>query len=1055
MDKMQSKIISILKERYNNLIKYTTDDKVISFFRGKTSGSPESLKYNDSLWEKVTLPYEWDTSEDVWFRKKIVVPREIKGISIKGSKLEICGPDYFAGSIMTSTHGELYIDGKKIFEERNWTDLRYRNEVSDKVNVGEVHSIVLHFFKREDYVDLYPRRLSVLETHYSYLDDIAFEIESFIEEINFAQSLPGTSDILTEIFNELEIEELENIEISKLLDLLDYLRNKLSFLKPLAKKREVHLIGHAHIDLNWLWEMDETEEICRNTFNTVIKLMEKYPDLCFSQSQAFIYKLVEEKYPDLFEEIKKRVAEGRWEITASSWVELDLNMANGEAIIRQILYAKKYIKEKFNFEPEVFWSPDTYGHPWTIPQILKKSGLNYYYFMRSSKKEYDLFRWKGPDGSEVVAFNSNYLGKIDTHSLCELVKYTGKIQHTNTSMYVYGIGDHGGGPTVEDINVATKLESRSLFPKLMFSTAHNYFKIVSRQKNIDIPIIEDEFNTIQDGTYTTHWDTKIHNRNCERLMLETEILGALAMILYLKYPDLEDLWKITLFNQFHDILPGEAIKPSYNFSNAQAEKVEKITKDEICNIIKHFSGKVKINSQGIPFIVFNCLSWERTDVVKIKLPRIFPKNPSIKDEDGNIYPVQILDDEMVFIAEGVPSLGYKVFYLIERSADDTLIMTDPLVLENEFFILKVDDETGIISYLYDKKNDKVVMKKRRDEGLNAENAFPMKIKNLEPNIPLTAVMMNNMLQVLFEEAHPLSAEVIGPISKIINLIKKPDIEILSKGPVAGIIRIKNKFNKSTIIQDVTVYRKLERIDFNTYINWQEKSGPNIEAPMLKASFTPILGSTKAIFEIPFGSIERVADGREFPALNWVDISDKGYGLSILSDTKYGFDIKGNTICITLIRTSSEADPDPDRGEHSFTYSAYPHKGDFKVADSVRKGYEINHKLIAYFMEETGGNDLPIKKSFIGIDSPEVILTCFKKAENSDDLILRVYESKGKKVKTTVSFGFDIKKIQEVDLIENPINGKDIIFDKDLTFTIDPFEIKTFRLKFKKTLNIKF
>lgn len=218
--------------------------------------------------------------------------------------------------------------------------------------------------------------------------------------------------------------------------------------------------------------------------------------------------------------------------------------------------------------------------------------------------------------------------------------------------------------------------------------------------------------------------------------------------------------------------------------------------------------------------------------------------------------------------------------------------------------------------------------------------------------------------------------------------------------------------------------------------------------MLKASFTPILGNTKATFEIPFGNIERVADGREFPALNWVDVSDEEYGLTILSDTKYGFDVKGNTIRVTLIRTSHDPDPDPDRGTHNFTYSLYPHKGDFKGEDIiVRKGYELNHRFIASYIKTSNDSfTLAETKSFVSIDSPNVILTCFKKAENNDGLVLRIYESKGRRVKTTIRLGFGVEKVEEVDLIERPVEDTNFLFKNNkLAFKIDPFEIKTFLL----------
>ena len=548
---------SILKKKIKNFSKYPKEYEKIRFINGKIPGNPGKLDYNDSGWDIVTLPYKWNIDKDVWFRKKIIVPEKIKGIAIIDSKLEVGGySNLFANVIIAE--GELFIDGQKIFKENNWTDFRYRNLISSKVVPGEEHIVAFHFAQRKPYMDYYPRGLNAIEFHYSKIDDIIFEIESFIAEIEFSQILTNGKEIVDKILEEVEFDKLKNMPIKELLKLIDHIREKISVLRPLAKEYIINLIGHAHIDMNWLWEMDETTDVCKNTLSTALKLMNDFPNFCFSQSQAFIYALLEKKMPTIFKKIKKKVNEGNWEITASSWVELDLNMVNGESIIRQILYAKKYIMEKFNTEPKVFWSPDTFGHPFTLPQILKKCGVDYYYFTRASKKEIDLFWWEGIDGSRVLAFNSFYAGNLNSDILTETSHYYKKSMNIKETMYVYGIGDHGGGPTYEDLRFIEKLREKSVFPKLKFSTIHNYFDTISKQ-DIDIPIEKDEFNPIFDGCYTTHWDTKLHNRMCERLLLAAETLSAVAGILGSSYTSLEEPWKITLFNQFHDILPGSAI----------------------------------------------------------------------------------------------------------------------------------------------------------------------------------------------------------------------------------------------------------------------------------------------------------------------------------------------------------------------------------------------------------------------------------------------------------------------------------------------------------------
>jgi alpha-mannosidase len=316
---------------------------------------------------------------------------------------------------------------------------------------------------------------------------------------------------------------------------------------------------------------------------------------------------------------------------------------------------------------------------------------------------------------------------------------------------------------------------------------------------------------------------------------------------------------------------------------------------------------------------------------------------------------------------------------------------------------------------------------------------------IESVIPTTRLVRNNDLQVHLEEPHGMSAWVIGPVRQISSLVEGAEIEVVATGPVMGAIRVRKRYNSSVITQDITLYRGVDRVDFNTTIEWGEKAGPKELSPMLKASFTPSLGRTKATYEIPYGSIERNADGREVPALQWADLSDEEYGISILTDTKYGFDAKGNTIRITLIRTSYEPDPDPDRGAHSFTYSLYPHPKGWKQAHSERKGYELNHPLRCAWCEG-GGGSLPQSKSFIDVKAKSAVMTCVKKEEGGDGIIVRFYESKGKECVVKVDFGFDVKHAEETDIIERTMKTSHTdVKGSVMTFSLKPYEIKTFRV----------
>ncbi len=1043
-------LVNILKKRLSDAITYRKLEAV-KYFEGSLEKDLKKIALDNKRWEEVKLPHQINDETESWIAKNIKVPEEIHGIKINGSEMTINGAGFLGDQIIIAK-AELFIDNKKIISEENYVDLRYRYQISPDVSPDDEYIFLLHIINKKGFEDLHSR-IPAFEIRYSLMEDVIFELESFINELDFGLSLKGAEKVIGEAIAGIDINKFNAISLYDVLGEIEEIRSKLVSLKDSAKNFKIHMIGHAHIDMTWLWPIEETfNNVCPNTFNTVNKLMEDYPEFKFSQSQAFLYKKMEDKYPYIFQNIKKRVNEGKWDITASTWVEFDPTMVSGESIVRQILYAKLYIKEKFGFDTEVCWMPDNFGHPWTLPQILKKSGLNYYYFMRSSRKGFDLFLWESPDGSRVIAFNSAYMGNVDPKTLIQLAKYNKEDKNIDISMFVYGIGDHGGGPTKEDIKIINKLNNKNIYPKLKFSTAHEYFKDIENNYK-DLPVLRDEPGLGFDGCYTIHSDLKIHNRLCERFLLDAEKMGTISAILGGEYPDLEENWKGTLFNQFHDLLPGCSIKSAYDYTNKEAEIIEKEALDSINRSILHISDNIRTKGKGIPIIVFNTLAWQRDDVVKINLLDKTSERIVINDDSGKTYPAQVIDGQLIFIAEGVPSLGYKTFYICEGEYGGDYILDNDLKLENEYFLLKIDKNSGTISYLYDKREKKIVMRDRIDEGIVPEHTFPFNLQASEMsdlNFPVTRVVMNNLLQALYEEKHPMPDSVIGPISKIENLLKNTEVEVLAAGPVIGSVRIKKKFNRSVIIQDISLYRKISRIDIETYIDWKENSKPDSPDPMLKASYTPLLKKTKAYFEIPFGSIERVADGREFPALNWIDISDEDYGLSILSDTKYGFDVKGNTVRITLIRNSNEPDPDPDIGEQRFIYSLYPHKGDWKTSNTPRKGLELNHRLISSYINNSKENitsPLPSEKTYVSVDKTNVIISCFKKAEKDDDLIVRLYETKGIIIKTYIDLGFNIIDAHEVNLIEEKVDNPELeIRNNKIGFKLNPYEIKTLKIK---------
>ncbi|HYA21950.1 MAG TPA: glycoside hydrolase family 38 C-terminal domain-containing protein, partial [Thermoproteota archaeon] len=870
--------------------------------------------FDDTGWESRTLPIAWDpTHGDCWLRFKLVVPDRVSGIDVAGSKIEI------ASGIMT-VGAEVFVDGDLVLKEGYWTDFRGpRIILTQKAVPGDTHVVAIRAFNLLPISKGAKAGIPRIDLAYESVERIAFEIDSFCEELDFATILPKGKNLVKRVSREFDSDAIAKGS-EPLLREIEAARSKLSVLTKYAKQFKVHLIAHSHIDMNWLWPWQDTFRVVQRDFSTITSLMDRYPDLHFSHSQVATYKATEDSDPELFERVKQKVKSGNWDVTAATWVEADLNMGGTEAMVRQILYAKRYIEEKLGFESRVCWEPDTFGHPATLPQILRQGNLPYYYHMRCGKG-YPMYWWEGPDGSKVLAFNSVYNNTVTPANLVQVAKEFYRTYGLRTSMFVYGVGDHGGGPTVEDINAAHLIQAKPTLPDATLSSTHSYFDEISKQKP-KLPTVKGELNFIFDGCYTTHGDIKRYNRKCERLLVDAEKLSAMAGLSPKK--ELLEAWRKMLFNQFHDILDGSAVGETYVHAAETAQQVietaDGITRDSVSKIAQ----SVKLSSSGLPIIVFNTLSWDRKDVVRVKVAKdLIPGHPHVVDAQGRESAVQVDGGTLIFIAE-VPSLGYNTYYLSEGEQGDRALVSDKLVLENDTLRAELDGKSGAVKGLYDKQNGRLVIKSPREEA--------------------TMSVMSNLLQVLYEAPVGMSAWVIGQISRIENLLEGARIEILDRGPVRARVRVTHEHGRSKIVQDTTIYSGIPRIDFQTSIDWGEIGNEETEAPMLKASFTPLLGATQATFEVPFGHVIRPADGREVPALRWIDLSDNTYGVSLLNDSKYGFDVSGNTMRITLVRSGYNPDPTPDLGKHEILYSLYPHKGDWKKGMVFRRGYEINHPL---------------------------------------------------------------------------------------------------------------
>lgn len=973
----------------------------------------ENPNFDDSSWKTVDPEFDWGPAEVCWFRKTITIPESIGGIPIAG------GAVYFVAGIDDS--GTCYVNGKKM-QEFEWDKCRVL--LTENAIPGEKFLIAIRGINGPGGGRIMFARLDsqILEDWRNKTSAVQSDItiaKQLIELEKDAQKKQLYTELLAKANDAIDVDAILNKDLDAFTKSLEQFYSILEPMQQDIKEYTAHLIGHAHIDMNWLWLWPETIDVCKNTFSTMLNLLNTYPDFRFSQSQASTYIIMEQLYPEIFKQIQEKVKEGKWEITGGTWVEGDMNMASGESITRQLMYARRYFKEKFNVESEIAWEPDTFGHAWSVPQILAKSGIKYYYFCRCGKDQ-RVFWWQSPDGSRVLAYNFGWYSDTINDRIYNYPFEIARRYGVKDGMSVYGVGDHGGGPTIKDIEKAKELQRRELFPTVKFNFARDFYETLLSKKT-DWPTIDDELNFVFQGCYTSHSDIKKMNRISESLLPEAEAFSALAMMYGYKYPqsDFVEAWRNTCFNQFHDIFDGTAIHGSYEHSRELFEDATKRANNALDSSLKIIERNIDTNGNGIPVVVFNQLSWNRDDVVTVDIPASLQgKNITVKDSNGKSMPSQVVDGRVSFTAKSVPSLGYKTFYLTGNTKSTQTVMPTDYIIENEFLTVSVDPTSGTITSIYDKKAKKEVV-------ANGGNA--------------------SLLQILMESPHGMSAWDIGKITKTIDLNKAESVKMLENGKQRKVIRVTHKFNNSSFSQDITLYAGVPRIDIKFTADWQEKGGPDVDAPFLKVAFPVDVTDGKACFEIPFASIERPANGDEVPSQKWMDLSGENYGVSILNDCKYGHDINGNRMRLSLLRSSYEPDPIPDVGQHSVTYSIYPHQGDWRKADTVRRGYELNNPLIPIISTNHDG-DLPSSHSYLRIDSPNLVVTALKKAEDSNDMILRFYECKGEPGKAKITFGMNVKSIQETDLVERPgDNPIQQITGNSCMVQFGKWEIKAFKL----------
>jgi alpha-mannosidase len=788
------------------------------------------------------------------------------------------------------------------------------------------------------------------------------------------------------------------------------------------------MIGNAHIDPVWLWQWQEGFHEVKASFRSALDRMKEYPDFTFVASSAAFYEWVEGSDPAMFAEIQQRVKEGRWGIVGGWWVEPDCNIPAGESFVRHGLYAQRYFKEKFGVIARTGFNVDSFGHAGTLPQILKKSGLDYYVFLRPMPHEKGLpsrlFWWQSDDGSHVLAFRIpfEYLSwgkEVETHARRSADEMKEPIDEF---MCFFGVGNHGGGPTIDNIESIHRLNADPDFPaRLACSTPEAFFQ-VAETKGWSLSIVQSELQHHASGCYAAHSGIKRWNRLAENRLLAAEKLSVVAAICGASTSRLSAgtsyeftrAWKDVLFNQFHDIMAGTSLEAAYDDARDAYGEALAIAGRALNEATQSIAWKIGIQpEEGVrPLVVFNPLTWPVTATIEIESSRLKPYNVLV-DESGNVIPHQGMQstttagrERLCFTAD-LPALGYRTYrlYLSSNTVQDyethvTLQASDN-VLEGERFRLEFDLATGCITSLRDKRAEV--------EVFSGPAALP----------------------VVLDDTADTWGHNVFKWDKVDGTFQTEAIRLVEHGPVKSVIRVTSRYGSSRLIQDFAMYPNREQIDVSVMVDWHE------QLKMLKLRFPVNVKFMKITHEIPYGHTERFANGEEEPVQSWVDVSgisrdrEIPYGFSLLNDGKYSLDVNVRDIGLTVLRSPAYAhhipavlEPDGhyafiDQGIQRFRYTIFPHAGSWENASTVRRAAELNQPPVALFATFHPEGTLPLSDSFITVEPENVMVTVLKQAEDGDGLVLRAFETSGALTRASIRLP-KLERVIETDFGANEI-----------------------------------
>lgn len=777
-----------------------------------------------------------------------------------------------------------------------------------------------------------------------------------------------------------------------------------------SSELKVAAVGHAHIDTGWLWPVKETIRKCARTFTTQLDLIERYPDYVFGASMPQHYQFMKDFYPSIFKRIKAAVKKGQWELQGGMWVEADCNLISGESMVRQLLYGKIFFKKEFGVDVDNLWLPDVFGYSAALPQILKQAEIDYFLTQKISWNQFNdfphqTFNWRGIDGTEILTHfppENTYNSELDTKFLMPAQKTFKEKDKLNEFMSLFGVGDGGGGPKPENIELGKRLKNLEGAPKVSFDHAKNFFRRLNRKKNQLETWVGELYLELHRGTLTTHGLVKKQNRKLENKLKAVEFLWSNCDLKSYPHNDLDEAWKKLMINQFHDIIPGSSINLVYKNTHKEYEGIHKT-----CDKLLNKSASILFKKDKNSFTIVNSLSYPFKGVVKI--PYKYKGYQIISDDKISLATQQVNKDIVCFV--DLEPFSFKTFSKGQKEKSKT-VNHPSLVLENKYVKYEFHKD-GTLKSAYDKE---------------------LKLNFLGSN--------GNVLSLYEDRPLNWDAWDIDFYYKdsLLETSKVERIEKVRAGVVNSSLNISYTIGNSTIKQHISLSNHSKRLDFNTSVDWKEKH------KMLRVHFPTTITNEQATFDIQYGHVKRNThkntswDKAKFEVVGhkYADLSNNDYGVALMNDCKYGYSIFDNTIDLNLLRSPNNPDADADIGYHEFVYSFYPHNKDLIRSNVIEESTLLNHSPIVFEGYKNLSTSSTITYKGKGIE-----ITAFKKSEYKNEIIIRTVETLGRNSEGNIYLDGEIT---ETNLLEQKNINKPKRIKEKYFLKLKPFEIKTFKIK---------